>query len=226
MKSIRLILVLAIAFLAMAAAGCGKAYVYDFANEGSFIRGDEEWFSYVFPSGTAEFTSDGVYLDGSCVSSPLEFSGDMTYTAEFLLNVDAGHTCDILICMTDAIGIAHDSGLHFSFKSVGNPSAESCTISDLNMTMAQMEIHMDTPGQIPGLQRGGANVFRMVKRGNNVRATINGVFLAEFELRWYSSPWFNPAIMGDLAGEAASEYGFTLKSVSVKYSGDVKPMDL
>lgn len=226
MKSIRLYLILAIVLLTMAAAGCGKMYMYDFSEEGSFIKGNDEWFNYIFPEGVAEFTPDGVYLDGSCVSSPFEFSGDMTYTVKFLLNVDVDHTCDILICLTDAIGIDHDNGLHFNFTAVGNPSGENCRISDLNMPLAEVKIHMDEPGAIPGLVRDGENIFRMVKRGSHVRATINGTFLAEFDLEWYTSPWFNPAIMGDLVGLAAPGYGFTLNRISVLYNGEEKLLDL
>lgn len=207
-------------------AGCGRTFFYDFSEEGSLTRGGESWTANFFPGGIAYFCEDGYYLDSSCLSSPFEFSGDFTYTVKFLLEADHDHVCNMLICLTDAIGMAHDNGLHFSFNSVGAPGSELTMISDLNMPSGMVKVHVNAVGTVPGLQRSGINVFRLIKRGDSIEASINGAFLAAFNLEWYGSDWFNPAIMGDLNGDQNPDYGFTLISVMMQYDGEVKPMDL
>jgi len=209
-------------FLALSLSGCiGKVYYFNFAIEQDLTNSKGTW---ILEYDLCEFQTKGLNLPNANGCSPFLFNGNFMMTVVFWLNTTPDHDYSFGISLGD--GTWHDTtenDIHMEVYEVGSDDG-GYEFWDHDQDEVSYE-HVDIVGELPpGLNSNGLNVWILNKIGDHFYVSCNGTAIIDFDIVHYNSEWFGPNIYAWNNDPADFDYGFTLQSVRVRYSGEITPL--
>lgn len=160
---------------------------------------------------------DGLTISDDYVMTPVGFPADFTLTVNMFMDINWSDTADFRIWIG---GDESDSPEHYIecvFTLAGDDSSEEVLIHEDGVGLDYRDI--DTLSPIPGIKNGD-NVFKLVKKGDHIRITMNGTEIIEFDIMYY-----NPAasyIFLSTSEDSSQEVYY--RKMKVSYEGDPVPL--
>lgn len=202
----RVSLLILLACICFAIAGCGRVWFVDFTEE----ELAESWLV------TGDYYSGelGLSLEGAFISSRMAFGGDFTATVVFDLLTDTINKANFAIWISDGHALMPNNYITNYGRGLGDPLHEEYGVRDYNYLETSERFIVDLDAPYPGLIRNGSNTWKLYKQGDHIKIVMNGTaIVAEFDIEHYQSTYAYLNIFG------ASEGGSVLlfKSAKVVY---------
>ncbi len=219
MKPTKLFLSVLITAALLGVAGCapkGDIWSVDFTD---YLNEDlSDWNDqiYLSPAGYSH-DATGLYFDSHVLTAPYGFNGDFTLTLRFVLNTGVD---DVILNMevgfTDGAitpgDMSSEEYLNLELINMGDPDMKFWKLTDDGYIL-------DDGREIPGLKRTEENILVLEKRGNRVKASMNGAPVGQMDYEDCQLDYFVP----DIYLNTSASKQIRLKSISVQYEGDMKP---
>lgn len=202
-------------------AGCEpKVYFFSFKAEQDLENAQGEWIHEDYD---IDFNENGINIQEANIACPFRFSGDLTMTVRFYLDVDDSHEYYFGISLGDGTWYGTtENDLHVEVEYCGGDD-EYYEIYDHDQDENDYW-HYDEDAALPGLNRDGLNIWVLTKVGRHVTISVNDTEFADFTLQEYNSRWFGPNFYSEWYDSLNFDYGFTVESVEVLYKGSASPM--
>ena len=214
MRAMKIVFVIAISVML---AGCLNAsYYFSFADEQSASNAEGEWL--LQGEGLTGFNDFGIYVNGVCLTSPLEFAGDFSVTANFWLGATAEYPGYVEFVLSDLpFDGLPGNWLDIEFLDLATEN-EMLRITDSDGT--ELFTHADAVGEIKPLNKGHWNKLEINKKGNRITLSVNSRRLSAFDLVYCSADYLYLNIISEsnsIEDPTDPSLGFILKDVKVEY---------
>jgi len=208
MRNMRILALAALIVLAVLSAGCMKGtWVYDFTAQSADL--DDWYYSY----GDYDLSSEGLSMYHGILTTPVWFSGDMTISIEFMLDVDDFNHARIDFWLSDDILWDYNVGVYSELFCLGNTESEGWYFSEWDENNSSSRSYY---APIPSLVHEGINKLILTKAGNSYRITVNGTYIiSERALYFNNEQNFFSIFTGGPVGN------LTIRKIEISYSGDI-----
>lgn len=215
MKTVRFGAIAIMAFMLLYVSGCyDSAYYFNFAVEGDLVNEDGAWLT---DTGLYGVGKDGLFLDDSWITAPLEFAGDFSVKANFWFQAVSLLLGNIKICISDRPW-REDPANFARFFILDMGSASEILRAEEGGTGSY--IYYLAPFNFTSLRRSGWNEMLMQKTGNHLKLLINGRLIYGFDMVHCESDYYAINFRFDTEGDEDPEnpaFGGILKDVKIQY---------
>lgn len=214
MKTAKVLLISAMVFILVLSSGClPKKWSYDFTSAAATL---DDW--YLYQIGTHRLDDAGLCLYKATITTPVYFTGDTSVKIVFELDVSEFSPGWIEFGFSDGIFWSGDNETWSTWSQIGNDLEESWMLGDFG---GGFQVHYVHDEPIPNLNHDGSNVVEFKRIGNKVTLLVNGDKIGEIDLIHFdiNTDGFFPTVSGN---EAIGTV--TIKSIEVRYNGDVSEM--
>ncbi len=214
MKALRIAIIAAVIIFAVFQSGCRTTWSLDFTEA---IEEDlADWGGYSSwalddPPGS------GLQVEEYYVLSPIGFSADFTLTLDMWMDIDDSNSADFRIWIGDDESDYPEHYITCEFEQAGDEINEEVLIHEDGVGLDFRDI--DTLEPIPGIKN-GTNTFKLIRRGDHIRITMNGAELADFDAIYFNPP---ACFVGFVTDDTSSQDVYYRK-ISVSYAGDPVPL--
>lgn len=221
MKFRHILAIMLFVAVALGTAGCKGEYYFDFAEEGALNDENGLWTVRENPL-LCYFLPEGLRMEDVNLACPKMFSGDFTITVVFDLMVNSENRFNFGIILCDGdFYFDSENDVHMDFYGAGSV-AESFDIYDHDDIGNSVDHDSSVTSVLfDELVRDGENSWVISKAGDVITLSVNGHEFAQFTLGAYDSKWFCPNIYAYNSDSLNDDYGFTLRSILVSYSGSM-----
>jgi len=186
MRRDRILCAFAAIVLVASLAGCGgNSWSFDFKKEADLAAFPKVMICSPFRWDRSIL---GIELDGYAFFGPYYYMGDLTMTVKFNLLTDSVNTADVKLGLFSEPSPLPEDFVGVYCQKLGNDGAVEIYMAE----GADMDIRL-IAGNQPGYNKSGANTIKIVRKGNNYSATLNGALIARFDANYCSPgqlyPW-------------------------------------
>lgn len=209
-SSLAFLILLSVLFL----PGCyDSSYYFNFQAEGNLANEEGEWLT---DAGIFGIGDDGLFLDDSWITAPLEFAGDFSFEVNFWFKATSEFPGNIKIGISDRPW-REDPGQYAWFWLTEIGSASEYLRAGENGADG---IHYFGPFDFTSLKRSDWNELLVEKSGSHFSLKVNGRRVYEFDIINCSSDYFAVNFRMDtnsIEDPGEPEYGGKIKDVSIRY---------
>lgn len=191
-------------------AGCKTSWIVDFTKA---VDADlAEWGGYTTwdlnnPAGS------GLTVNGEFIMTPIGFPADFTLTLWMRMDISQLNNADFRIWIGDEESDSPEHYIECVFSQVGQELTDEVLIHEDGAGLEYRDI--DTLSPIPGIKKGD-NVFKLDRRGDRIKITLNNSLLADF-----NAIYFNPAAcFVGFVTFSTSDVDVYYRRIRVDYEGD------
>jgi len=214
LRPLRISFVAAALALVLSLAGCQKTWTVDFTEavpeDLADWGGSTSWNLNDEPE-------TGLTVSEYNITSPIGFASDFTLTLYMRMDIDASDTASFRIWVGDSDSDYPEHYITCEFDLAGDESSEEVLIHEDGAGLEYRDVETRKP--IPGL-KDGDNVFKLSKKGDSVRITLNGVAVSSF-----TALYFKPAASYvSFVTDYDSNVDVYFRKIRVDYTGDPVPL--
>lgn len=221
MKLRNILAIMLFVAVALGIAGCKGEYYFNFAEQKDLADSNGEWIVRDNPL-LCYFLPEGLRMENVNLACPKMFSGDLEVVVVFdlMVNEENRFNFGIVLCDGDFY-FGSENDVHMDFYGAGSLS-ESFDIYDHDNSGNSVDHDSSVTSVLfDELVRDGENCWVISKVGDVITLSVNGHEFAQFTLGAYDSKWFCPNIFVYNSDSLNDDYGFTLRSILVSYSGSM-----
>lgn len=174
MRRYKMLCAIAAIVLMASLAGCGgDSWSFDFKKET-----DVDAFSklMICPPFYWDRSILGLELDGYAFSGPYYYMGDLTMTVKFNLETDSSNTVDVKLGLFSASSLLPEDFVGVYCLKLGDNASDNIYMAEGTDTDIRL-----VSGNQPSYNKKGTNTIKIVRKGDNYSATLNGALIASFD---------------------------------------------
>lgn len=210
MKTLRIYLAMAVLLLALVLSGCQRTWTVDFTKalpaDLADWGGSSAW-------NLNEPPGSGLTIREYNVTSPIGFTSDFTLTLDMWMDIDISNTANFRIWVGDNESDYPEHYITCEFDMAGDEANEEVLVHEDGEGLEYRDVETRKP--IPGFKNGD-NVFRLSRKGDAIRITLNGSLISSF-----TALYFKPAVSYvNFLTDADTSTDVYFRKIQVSYAGD------